>query len=175
MDKKYSLAQLKRDAKEGKLYAKTIIANGSKDIPSKLKPIRQIVDSNSNSITFLCKDGKKSLLYLDYASLVDYTDDAITVYYPGERALNEKEQEIMDEWEEIAEKHEKQYEIDVLTDGNTMFYMHKNFFTNKGYAYLLGYDTIKGKRYNRNTKMVIDNSIRGPIDMQYEIIRKEAV
>ena len=61
---KYTLAQLKKDAKANILTGKLVIRCGEKctedNLPDRLKGKRKIVDSNSVAIFFLNSDGKKS-------------------------------------------------------------------------------------------------------------------
>ena len=163
-----TLAQLKRDAKSGKLFAEMIIFHGLNNIPERLQGERQVIDSNSVGIKFLNSDGKKSELRIESANLIEYTDENITVYKKGERELTEQEKAIFDKWETLRDK--KQEEIDLLSDGSTTFYRHKHFFIDSGYEYLLGYEIKQGKKYNMSTGKVMDNSIKGEIEWQYKIV-----
>lgn len=169
-----TLSDLKRDSKSGKLYGVMTVRCGSNDIPERLQGKRQIIDANSVAIFFLTNDGKKSELRIDRASLLEYTEDTLTIYNEGFRDLNSDEKAIMNEWKEIANTPEniKQYEIDALTDGSQMFYKEKAFFHNKGYSYLMGFEEEKGLKYNFNTKQIKDKSIKGTISMQYKLIRE---
>lgn len=161
-----TLTQLKKDAKAGKLFAKMVLRNGDTDIPTKLQGKRQIVDANSVGITFLNNEGKKSELRIPCASLVEYTKETLTIYEPGLRELTADEQAMFDKWEKVRDK--KQEELDLLTDGSSSYWKHKFFFKDAGYEYLLGFDTIRGLKYDFNTKMVRDNKIKGDICMRYE-------
>lgn len=80
-----TIAQLKRDAKSGEYKGRMIIRNGNYNIPERLNGWRKIVDSNTKSIFFLNNEGKKSELQLPKATLVEYTDNLLTIYNPGER------------------------------------------------------------------------------------------
>lgn len=166
---KKTLAQLKRDAKSGNLFAKLIIRQGTTNIPERLQVVRQIIGSNSVGITFLTKDGKKSELTIESASLVEYTDTHITTYRPGLRDLTEEEQAIFAEWE--LKRDRRQEEIDAISDGSTSYYQEKKFFIDKGYEYLMGLKKIKGQKYDFATKKVFDNSIKGEVEMQYELVQ----
>lgn len=167
-----TLSDLKRDAKSGKLFGVMTVRCGSSDIPERLAAKRQIIDANSVAIFFMMADGKKSELRIDRASLLEYTEDSLTLYNAGFRDLNEQEQAILNEWKEIANKPEniKQLEIDVLSDGSTMFYKEKAFFHNKGFSYLMGLDEEKGLKYDFNTSKIRDKSIKGTISMQYKLV-----
>ena len=56
---KKTLADLKREAKAGKLSGEKVLRCGMPNVPDKLKGIRRIVSSNSVGITFLNAEGKK--------------------------------------------------------------------------------------------------------------------
>jgi len=163
-----TLAELKRDAKSGKVYMEMIERFGSTDIPDKLKGKRQMVDANTVCVKFLNNDGKKSELRIDAASLIEYTDTELTTYLPGLRDLTSAEKDVMDSWESKRDK--RQEEIDMLTDGSTSFYRHKHFFIDAGFEYLLGYNTKQGKKYDFNTKKVRDNKVKGDVELKYKIV-----
>lgn len=166
-----TLAELKRNAKSQTLLAEMVIRCGDHDIPERLMGWRGIVDANSNSITFLTKEGKKSQLDIEFASLVEYEENKLTIYLPGFRDLNEEESKIMQEWQTITktEKYQKQAEIDAYTDGSSTFWQQKAFFINKGYEYLMGFNTINGLKYDFNTQKIRDKAVKGEISMQYNI------
>lgn len=164
-----SLSQLKKDAKTRNLFAELVIRQGTTDIPENLKGVRQIIGSNNVGITFLTKDNRKSELRIDCASLTEYTDTHITLYRPALRDLTKEEQAIMDKWE--LQRDREQEERDALTDGSTSYYQEKRFFIESGYEYLMGLQTIQGKKYDFATKKVYDNKIKGEIDMQYRLVK----
>ena len=166
-----TLADLKRDSKTGKLFGTMIVWCGSTEIPERLSAKRQIIDANSVAIFFQMQNGKKSELRIERASLLEYTDEMLTVYASGYRELNEEEKQVKNEWEEIANRIEnvKQYETDALTDGSQMFYKEKAFYHNKGYSYLIGFDEEKGMKYDHNKKLIRDKNIKGDIELQYRL------
>lgn len=166
-----SVEELKRMAKANILKAKMVVRCGTKDIPERLQGWREIVDSNSKSIFFLTQDRQKSECRLPRASLVDFSEDKLTLYYAGIRELNEKENEIMKEWRKITSTEEyKSREInDALTDGSSTYYQEMRFFKDKGYEYLTGLQSKGGLKYDSRTGKIIDESIKGDICMQYEI------
>ena len=166
-----TLADLKRDAKSGRLFGEMVLRCGETEIPEKLQGKRQIVDSNSVGITFLNNNGKRSELRIEAASLVDYDGINLTVYRPGKRPLNEQEQAIMNKWQAIADtdSYKNQSRIDALSDGSQTYYQKKHFFTDCGYEYLLGFDWKAGKKYEFSTGLIIDNKIKGDPEMVYKI------
>lgn len=168
-----TLAQLKRDAKAGILYGEMIIRNGNTEIPDHLKGKRPIVGANSVGIFFLNNNGRRSGLDIPCASLVEYTDDYLTIYNPGLRDLTPDEQAVFDEWESMRDH--RQEEIDMLTDGSTTYWRRKYFFIDKGYEYLLGYEFKKGKKIDFNTGKVYDKRNKGSVCMKYKLYRKEDI
>jgi hypothetical protein len=168
---KKSLAELKRDAKAGRLSAEMVIRCGGTDIPERLQGKRKLVDANSVSIFFLNSDGKKSEMPIKAASLLDYTDDFLTIYYPGKRELNAEEQAVMKKWNAIAntEEFKRQSEIDALSDGSCTYWKEKHFFQDSGYEYLFGTEMKQGKKRDYQTGLIIDNAVKGDIEMQYKL------
>jgi len=162
-----TLAQLKRDAKSGNLYAEMIYRWGTK-IPENLQGKRRIIDSNSVGIKFLNQNGSTSDLSIKNANLVEYDEYFITIYDPGERDLNEDEKTIFSKWETMRNK--KQEEMDCLTDTNVTYWRRKHFFIDAGYEYLLGYDKKQGKIYINHNNKIRDDKIKGDMIIQYKIV-----
>lgn len=170
-----TLAQLKKDAKTGTVFAKMVIRCGGTNVPENMQRLRPIVDANSVAIFFQNPDGKKSEMRIKRASLVDYTDDLLTIYTPGTRELNSEETAVINEWKaiEATPDFQRRSEIDALSDGSSTYYQEKFFFEKKGMKYLFGFEEEGGMKYNRATQKVVDCSIRGSIEMQYELYKKE--
>ncbi len=166
-----TLADLKRDSKSGKLYGVMVVWCGNTEIPERLAVKRQIFDANSVAVFFKMPDGKKSELRIERASLLEYTDESLTIYDGGFRDLTEQEQRIMNEWKEIASRSEnvKQSEIDMLPDGSSMFYKEKRFYQEKGFSYLRGLEEERGMKYDFNTGKIRDKNIKGNISLQYKL------
>jgi hypothetical protein len=164
-----TLAELKRDAKAGKIVAEMIEWHGAtgEDIPERLRGKRQIVDANSAGIFFLNAGGKKSELRIEAASLIEYTDTSLTIFYAGKRDLTPDEKAIKDKWQTMRDK--RQEEIDALTDGSTSFYREKNYYRNAGYEYLFGTEMKQGKKYDHSSQKVIDNKVKGDAMLKYKI------
>ena len=162
-----NLSEFKRKAQNGDIKLKLVYRFGE-EIPEKLSGIRKVISVNTVGIKLSTTDGKSSELRFDFASLADISDSMITLYNAGERELTGEEQLIFDRWE--GKRDYKQENIDLLTDGSTAFYSRNKFFTDEGFEYLLGYDRIKGMKYNFNTKKVSDSKIKGEKILQYEII-----
>jgi hypothetical protein len=167
-----TLAELKREAKTGNMYLEMVYRFGS-DIPEKLKGKRKVIGSNSVSISLLTTDGRKSELRLEKASLVEYDGDMLTIYGAGSRELNEKEQDIVNEWKKITstkEYKEKAYH-DAISDGGITYWKEKKFFKDKGALYLMGCEKQKGLLYDFNAHLIIDESIKGKKELQYKVYK----
>ena len=171
-----TLADLKRDAKTNTLEAKLIFrfGNEEKDLPLKIQGFRPIIGLNTVDIFFRNANGERSALELPKASLIEYTEDRLTIFIGGFRDLNIKEQEAMQEWEQITKTkdfQERSY-YDALTDGTSTFYQEKSFFINKNMEYLMGCSKIKGLKYDFNRKQIQDDSIKGEKILEYVIRRR---
>lgn len=186
MSKNYSLAQLKRDAKEGKLRAVMTVRSGEQveqeDLPERMRGARKIVGANSNSLMFedAVVAGKTSMLELPKASLVEYSEDYLRIYKAGYREPNAVEQKVLDAWKAIEDTadYQKRAEIDALTDGSSTYWQEVSFFREHGMEYLMGHQKQRGlsldfNRRNRGEKAFIrDESIRGEIEMEYRLERE---
>lgn len=166
-----SLAQLKRDAKTGKIKTRCIYFCGesvSDKTPDRITGIRPLVDSNSNGIFFQNANGEKSELWIDRASLVEYNDNTIVVHYPGYRKPTPGEQRILDEYE--------QYKIE---NPDHSYWSMIGFFEKRNAAYLTGHEEQKGLKLDFNQRnagspeIIRDKSIPGKI-MNIYLIEKDA-
>lgn len=177
---KKSVAQLKKDAKSGKLEAMMVIKLGEKvdqnDLPKVARGWRRIVNSNTKNIMF--QTGNRiSYLEIPKASLVEYTDNDLKIYYAGYREPNESEKRILKEWNEIAstEGYKKELEDDLYTDGSTTFYREQWFFQRHNAEYLMGLHYQRGmkldfcRRANGDKNFIYDEKIKGEICMEYKI------
>lgn len=166
-----TLAELKREAKSGVLEGRMLIRGGCNDIPERLKNWRKIVASNSVSIFFQMDDGNVSELRLPRASLVEYDEEKLTVYYAGFRDLTVEEQRVIDGWKDKSSTPEfqAQAEVDALTDGNSTYWAKVAYFTGAGFEYLMGTTEQRGLKYDYNRRQIRDAKIKGAVCMQYAI------
>jgi hypothetical protein len=171
-----TLAQLKRDAKAGTISAELQQAGMWKNgLPERLQGKRKLIGSNTVSIFFLNADGKKSECRLPTAALVEYSAEALTIYYPALRELNEREKAIMAEWQTVTDtaKYQEAMRYDIMTDCSNTYWQKKSFFEKRGAAYRLGTDWGNGCKFDYRTGKVFDKSIRGEIELQYKLYKKE--
>jgi len=166
-----SLANLKRDAKSGKLYGELVERFGETEIIDRLKGRRKVVGANTVGITFLNTDGKKSECRIDRAALMEYTGDMLIVFNPGLRELNNEESKVMQGWKEIEQTDEYKHraEIDALSDGSSTYWQRVKYFRDAGKEYLMGHDEQGGCKYDFNTGKIRDKSIRGDAILKYKM------
>jgi hypothetical protein len=169
-----TFAELKRNADSGNYYIEMVYRYGD-EIPDRLKGIRQLVGSKTKAILIRTNDNKVSQLDIDNTNLIDISDNALIIYNSGFRELTNQEQEIMNIWKKIANEpdNQKQAETDLLTDGSTMFWKKKGFFTGLNAGYLLGHEKEKGEKYDFNTGKIRSDKVKGDKIMEYRIIKKD--
>lgn len=189
MNKGFSLAQLKRDAKEGILRAEMTVRFGEpiaqEDLPERMQGARKIVGAKSNSLIFECvgEPGVTSVLELPKAGLVEYSEDYLRIYSAGYREPNEAEQRVLDAWKlvENSEEYRRRAEVDALSDGSATFWQKVSFFRDSGMEYLMGFERQRGlfldfNRRNMGDKaFILDENIRGGVDLEYRIEREKTL
>lgn len=159
-----TLAQLKRDANNGKMSLKMIEWYGktNDDIPDRLRGVRKVKKSNTVALILLSADGKESELRFDSAKLIDYTDNSLIVYAPAQRDLTEEESMVLREIERLEKEY---YERNPYGE---FYWQKKRYFENCSCPWMSGYEMIRGKKYMYNGK-VMDNSIKGDIILKYNV------
>ena len=163
-----TLADMKRDLKTG---TKVILKSITMKVGDELKSSdinRTVLKVNTTDICFLKDDGKKSYLSIPKASLLEYDGKTIKIYRAGIRELTDEEKQIMDN----KPKDDKQFEIDMLSDGNVMYRREKRYYESIGKEYLFGNCKKDGKRltHKDNKVMIEDDSIKGDISIIYEVV-----
>ena len=118
------------------------------------------------------KQGKGSWLEFPAASLVDIIDNDFSIYWPGYREMTVEEKAVYD-----GRPIDKEQSMnDAMTDGSTMFWREKKYFTDKGMTHLLGYVTGKAESVDHNKRtddgyfMVRSNKVKGALCMTYTIL-----
>ena len=186
MAKTKTVAQLKRDAKEGKILAQMVIWHEKEvtdaDLPERLRGKRRMIGSNTVAIMFENLLGEKpSELPIPKSNLVEYTDYNLIIYYPGYRKPNAEEQKVLDEWAEIeaTKEYQERLTTDMLTDGSSTYWQKVAFFRKHDMEYLRGYETKRGLHADINLKnqgheaYIRDESIRGDqIMMKYVLFHE---
>ncbi|OQA37660.1 MAG: hypothetical protein BWY51_01022 [Parcubacteria group bacterium ADurb.Bin316] len=165
-----TLATFKKELKDGTIKTLTQTFSVHKKDFIGLK--RTVSKVQTNAITLKLADtGKESWLYYPVASLFEYDGNTIKIYAPGVRDLTKEEQAIMDEWTKITqtEEYERQLRIDLLTDCSTTYHQKKRFFEDKKAEHLLGYEKVRGMKYNSYINKVTDDKIKGDIEFIYLI------
>ena len=182
MKKKTSLAQLRRDAKSGKMTLEMLVRLGEpatdETTPARLKGIRKVVGANTVAIKLLTADGsRESELRIERASLTEYDGETLSTFYPGRREMTPEEKKVMSEWKAIEDDPDYQERLkwDCLTDGSSCYWKKKSFFEKAGMTHLLGYEKVRGMRldprayFEGEKDCVIDDSVKGPLMMRYKV------
>lgn len=103
------------------------------------------------------------------ASLLTYEDDTFTIHLPGHRPLTADEQRVYDNQPSHLEENAEQCEIDVMTDSSQMYWRDKSYLKDNHMEYLGGSETIRGLHYDYNEKDIIDESLKGLVELKYKI------
>ena len=182
MKKKMSLAQLRRDARSGKMTLEMLVRLGEpatdESTPERLKGIRRVVGANTVAIKLLTADGSgESELPIERSSLTEYDGETLSTFFPGKRALTSEEKRVLDEWKAIEDDpaYQERLERDCLTDGSSCYWQQKSFFEKAGMEHLFDYKKVRGMKLDRRAyfegeeKCVFDDSVKGPLMMQYRV------
>lgn len=186
---RFSVAQLKREAKEGIISAVITMRDGESiaqdALPERMRGSRKIINSNTTALMFEnpVEPTKPSYVWLPKASLIEYTDTYLRIYSPGYREPTETEQKVLDQWKAIeqTERYQKQLEIDCLTDGSATYYEQLNYFRKHDMEYLMGSTKQRGLRVDFNRRnagekaFIQDENIRGKISLEYQIERTKSL
>jgi len=163
---RYTLSDLKRRAAAGAIKFELVERYGktSDAIPPRCRGIRTVKRVNTVGIMLMTADGQESELRLNTgAKLIDYDGESLTIYDAGEREVTPEEQKCLNEARRIVEDYERRNPY-----GDGWFWLQKDYYRHCPCPWMNGSDTIKGKRYNYNGK-VIDNSVRGAAILKYRI------
>lgn len=158
------LADLKRDAASGKIRLELVERYGKtgEEIPERIRGIRTVSRINTVAIFLANVDGVESELRFDSAKLVEYDGKSLTIYERGERDLTEQEQKILADWQKIEDDY---YQRNPHGDA---YWKKKDYFKNCPCPWLAGYETVRGKYYKYNGK-VLDNQVRGNAILKYNV------
>lgn len=158
------LADLKRDAASGKIKLELVERYGKpgEEIPERIRGIRTVSRINTVAIFLVNDNGIESELRFDSAKLVEYDGKSLTIYERGERDLTEQEQKILAGWQKIEAEYEKQNPY------SDTYWKKKDYFKHCPCPWLAGFETVRGKRYNYNGK-VLDNQVRGNAILKYNV------
>lgn len=165
-----TLADLKRDLNIG--TALTLIESETMPEHRNLNKKRYIIKKNSVGVTLAEDMNATKGSIMDYpkkATLLDYDGEFITLYQAGRRPLTDTEREIMANVPSKRPKNAEAVYNEVMTDGSRFYYEDKHYYQNMDAEYLTGHETIRGLRYDYNTQEIIDETIKGKIDLKYKI------
>lgn len=171
-----TLADLKRDLTIGSSL--TLVSRYGQTEGKNIGVERFVVKKNTVGLYLNIDKTATKGSFLDWpkASLLEYTNGTITIYASGFRPLTEKEKQIIKD----QPQDKKQDEIDILTDGSTMFYRRKAYFLRSGKEYLFGCKTQAGKRLKHGSRKTVedgsfedwaidDDNFKGEIGLVYKV------
>lgn len=159
-----TLSDLKRDASNGKIKLEMVERYGKpgNEIPETIRGIRTVSRVNTVAIFLINDKGVESELRFGSAKLVEYDGETLTIYARGERNLTEQEQKILADWQKIEDDYYKQNPY------GDAYWKKKDFFKHCPCPWLDGYETVRGKYYNYNGK-VLDNHVKGNAILKYRV------
>lgn len=166
-----TIAELKRDLTIGTSIE--MVNFHGQDIPERLQGVRYVVKVKSNGIE-LNKDKtaiKGSFLDYPKATLCEYDGENLRIYDAGYRPLTAWEQSIMDNVPSNRPENKEQVVNELMTDGSGFYYKDKAYYKENSAEYLAGHETVRGLRFDFNTKQVTDDTIKGTLSLAYKIIK----
>ena len=130
--------------------------------------LRKVVKVQSNGILVIdpeaTEPGRGSRLDFPRASLLEVNETGFKIYQPGSRDLTPEEKA----FKENEPQDQKQAEIDMMTDTNTMWYRRLAYYRGTEFEHL--FQDKNGKRFDFNTKRVVDPAVKGDLVLAYEFI-----
>lgn len=168
---KRTMAQLKRDANEGKMSLELIERYGKtgENIPERIRGKRRVFGANTVALKIARADDptKESELQIRFASLIDYDGESLTIFEPGARALTPDEKRVFEEARRIVDEYQRKYPY---SDG--WYYKEKYYIENSEFPYLFG-EGRNGKRViypSGEEPMLCDPLVRGQAILKYKVI-----
>jgi hypothetical protein len=161
-----TLSDFKRELIKGKaiklIYAKITHADDKR-----INLVRYIVKTQGNGVYLNSDKTATKGAYLEFpkASLTTIKGNTISIHEAGYRPLNEQEAKARAN----IPRDPKQEEIDALSDGSTMYWRIKKYYSDLGLSYLHG-EKHASLRYNYNDNNIQDDNIKGDISLTYELI-----
>jgi hypothetical protein len=156
-----TLADLKRELTVGRKL--TLISSFGKTVNF----TREVVKIQSNGVYLKRPEGERNS-FLDYpkASLMEMSISGFKIYNTGKRPMTDKEKAIKAGYEKIRNKEQER--IDMLSDGSSSYYQQVKYYKDNNAIYLMGNKTERGLRFDHNTGLVYDESIKGDLILEYK-------
>ena len=135
-----------------------------------------IVKVQTNAIVLDYGEGNKRAVWLSFPSarLLSFDGDTFSIHQSGQRPFNDDEKRV---WNARPCCSDEVNERDMLSDGNTEFWLQKGYWLkNPEYRFLSGYETACGKRVVEHPfkdcpdGLIEDEAIKGNAELVYRII-----
>lgn len=163
-----TLADLKRDLFVGRGITMTYNSIGKGAF---LDVERFIISKNTTGVKIgIEKDSKKGS-FLDYpkAKLMAYDGVELNIFEAGYRHLTDEEKNIIDNVPSNRPENKERAIMEAMTDGSGLYWADKRYYKDLDSEYLAGYETVRGLKYDYNTKMVKDENLKGLMVLSYKL------
>ena len=166
-----TIADLKRDLTIGASIE--MVHFHAQEIPERLQGVRYVVKVKSNGIELNKDKTATKGSFLDYpkASLCEYDGENLRIYESGYRPLSDREQAIIDNVPSNRPENKEQVIHEAMTDGSGFYYKDKAYYKEHDAEYLAGHETVRGLKYDYNTKQIKDDTIKGELSLAYKIVK----
>lgn len=161
-----TLADLKRDAKSGKIRLELIERFGKTgdEIPERLRGIREVAGVNTVAINLRNGRGEESELRFGRASLIAYDGETLTVYNPGFRDVTDEERAVLTGAEKFKSDYEREH------PQQDSYWKVRGYYADSPCPWMRPYgDEKQGKKYDARQDKVFDRSVRGDAILRYRV------
>ena len=168
-----TLADLKRDLSKGTVLTLTGGAYATDRINPILNVPRYVVKTQGNAVVLNMDANATNGSWLEFppARLLTYDGDTFTVHMPGTRPLTADEQRVMDTMPSKRPENRERVANDLMTDGSQMYHADRAHTRAHNMTHLDGFETVRGLRYDWNSNLITDETIKGPVTLAYHIIK----
>lgn len=162
---KKTLAQLKRDLTVGTKITQIVAGEGASQRNLNIERVVVKIQGSGVYLDVEGNEGRPSFLDFPKASLLEYEDNAFSIYEVGLRDLTEDEDSFIKNQPSNRPENLQNVINDALSDGSMMYYQDLRYFEKAGKEYL------RRTRVNPITGnlAVYDNKVRGKLLYSYKI------
>lgn len=172
-----TLSDLKRDLTIGTAIEMTFneYAPSSERVKTLVGVKRYVVKKSTTGVQLSPDKNAVKGSQLDYpakATLCEYDGETLNIYNAGLRELTDNERSILENKPSVRLENREAVRDELMTDGSSFYWKDKAYLKEHDAEYLAGHETIRGMRYDFNTKMIIDEKIKGNLSLAYKIIKE---